>query len=120
MFKKIGIVLGIIILLFSWNNNSVNASPKKVANTKKAALEILKSTVKLDKDYEFTNAAIEEGKSGYKWDDGSYYTFTQRDKKTGDMGDISSIYLVKKNTRDIYQLDLQKDPSGNTLKKYQK
>lgn len=91
----------------------------KVADSKAMALNILNSTIKLSVDDAFTNAEMEEGKSGYKWDDASYYQFTIMDKTSGDLGDISSVYLVKKNTRDVYVLDFKKDPSGNVLKKYQ-
>ena len=88
------------------------------ADTKKSALEILKGAVKIDAGYEFTDAAMEEGRSGYRWDDGSYYAFTVRDRETGDMGDIGRVYLVKKNTAELYVIDLERDPAGNILKKY--
>ncbi|HPJ39732.1 MAG TPA: hypothetical protein PK253_19070 [Spirochaetota bacterium] len=111
----IGTVMAVSIALFS-------GCAGKGADTKQSARVILKNNVTIEHGLEFLDAACEKNpdgtcKTGYKWDDGSYYAFTIGTKNA--MGDIGSLIFVKKNTTDIYKLDLEKDVSGNTLKKYQ-
>ena len=84
--------------------------------SKQDGLEYLKSTVKLENELEFVDAQMEEGKSGYKWDDGSYYVYTVKDKTAEVYGDLGMLYVMNKSTKKIYMLDLDKDPTGNILK----
>jgi len=111
----IGIVITVSMALFS-------GCAGKGADTKQSALVILKNSVTIEHGLEFLDAACEKNpdgtcKTGYTWDDGSYYAFTIGTKDA--MGDIGSLIFVKKNTTDIFKLDLEKDISGNTLKRYQ-
>ncbi len=87
--------------------------------TKQAAMKILNTRIPKGANMEFAEvAAAAKGTGKYLWDDGTYYTFVLKNKAVSTVADLRNMFLVNKNTREVYLVDLAKDAKGNVLRKY--